>query len=203
MSFLIIKQVFIMDIIYKATSVVDFADALKKRIQYLDMSVFETPLKVEIFPHKIYPYKGVAAFTTKRLLFKFFGLKNSYMIFTQNQDTEVVSKREYTATCIAAHEVRHRFQEETEDTLISFNFLRQRRYIPQDRLEQIYLENWEKFSTQPKLFLREFDSAVIEYLIMLGYKHKNFSMETVVQLIQCNEKTLGSILNDVINPKKI
>lgn len=191
-----------MEIMHKSTSVNDFVNALKERLEYLDQTVFKKPLNIQVASQRVGTnYVGACTFMTKRTIFKLLGFKDSYIIFAKNNYIEKISKIEYMATCVAAHEVRHRFQKSNSGKLISFDFLKKTKYIPEEMLKYIYMENSNRYLNDSVLFLREFDASVIEHLIILGYKHKNFSMENVVQLIQCNEKTLGNILNQVIHPE--
>lgn len=189
-----------MDIKYKANSVQDFADRLKVVISHLDSSIFEKSGLVLISNDERYKNYGTAAFSSKRQIFRWMGMRDNYFIFAKSKNLEKSINFEFMATAVAAHEVRHRFQHYNKNVLISYDFLKTKKYVPEKILEHIYLENYNLYGKNKNDFAMEFDASIIGAIVDLGYQHPNFTMETIIELIQCNESTIGEVLSKVVSP---
>ena len=192
-----------MRVAHTSTSLNDFVYAIKHRLEYFDAAVFNQPFNVEIASQPVEQiYPTVCEFIPKRPILKYLGAKGQYIIYAKNACVEKIRMLPYAAACCAAHEVRHRFQTENTDTLISLEFLLMTQLIPEDTLKYLYLETMSRYPLGSVVFNKEFDACTIEHLIMLGYTHPNFSLDTIVQLVKCNEDNLEDILHGITNPGK-
>jgi hypothetical protein len=189
-----------MEITYKANSAQDFANRLKEVISHLDDSIFKKPGIVSISNDERYKNSGTAAFSSKRPIFHWLGMRDNYFIFAKSKNLEKSINFEFMATSVAAHEVRHRFQYYNKNVLITYDFLKQKKYIPGKVLEHIYFENYNLYGKNKTDFDMEFDASIIEAIVDLGYQHPNFTMDTVIKLIQCSEDTIGDVLSKIVRP---
>jgi len=186
-----------MEIIYKSNSTMDFATRVKETITYLDTAIFEKPARVSINTDVRYANFGTGGFMSKRLLFRLLGLSDDYVIFERSKKMEIIMKMDFMATCLAAHEVRHRFQHYNKKTLITFDFLQKNKILTEPALAHIQKGNYDLYGKDKEMYGREFDASAIETIISGCSKAKNFTMNDVIDLIKCNESTISQIVSGI------
>lgn len=183
-------------IIHHSKSSEDFVLHLQKLIKYFDGKIFKKPANVSISHSDIYRGNGVAGFATKRWLFRVIGLPDDYIIWQKSKQLEILREREFGAIGCTAHEVRHRFQHYNPKSLISLSFVKQNpKYFPKGMIDHLYKNLYPLHSKNKEVFEREFDSSLIELLINCLYKNKKMTMDFILELIQCNESNIESILS--------
>lgn len=184
-----------MEIIYKAKSAQDFIERLIKFITYLDSKIFDKPARVLISHNQFYENFGTAGFISKRWFFKIIGLYDLYLVYEKSKKIQIVSNLEFTAICIASHEVRHRFQKYNKESIISPNFIYQSKCLKKDLIDYVYNGNISLYQKKLNIFKKEFDASLIESIISSNYKNPKLTIEIIVELVTCNEGNIESIVS--------
>ncbi len=180
----------------EAKTLEDFVLDLSNYIKAFDRRLFNQPFEVKVFKSMAYLNMGASSIALKRKFAKFLGFKDEYQIYMRSSHLKLLYKIEHGAYCCAVHEVRHRFQIENKECLLTPSFIRQNhKYFIKQMYDYTYNAVFNKYGHDKDLFDHEFDASMIEALVGYISGHKKMTDDITFELLKCSEKDVVSILS--------